>query len=531
MNRLPSSVDLLIVGGGINGAALARLTAFKGQSVVLMEAADFGHGASSNTSKLLHGGLRYLETYDFGLVREAVRERARWLKLAPHLAEEARFHFPLVPQGRHGRWLMKCGMLLYDGMAGGEKVGRHSWVPAQTLARLEPHFMKKTGGAYAYSDCMMDDARLCLETIQDAEKLGAQVFNYHRVTHLEEVNDQVEATILDRGTGRETVVHARRAAVLAGPWTDSLMHQSLGQRTEWVRQSQGIHLIVQGELAKQCLILPVPQSTRYFFVLPHGDCTLVGTTETELKGELPESPKPQKQEIAELEALIRTYFPDCAFERIGVYAGVRPLAKAVHSSTAKLSREHVVHRIGAHIVAAVGGKYTTHRPLAQSVWQALTGEPKVDPAFWSRPLPGAWASAEEKEDLRQGLLGGRDLNPSLAMAWMQRYGKTALAVREFILSKEGGPGLEFLPGSDSVAIGEIRYAIEKEYVKTAVDFCRRRTRLYFTANAGLLALELIENRLREVLGSSGKLLGESADYRHYLGIYQHRSVAVSGVEP
>lgn len=548
--------DLIIVGGGINGAALARLAASLGHKVGLFEAADFGHGASSNTSKLLHGGLRYLETYAFGLVGEAVRERARWLKLAPHLAQAARFHFPLVPQARHGRWMIKCGMLLYDGLAAREpeskRLGGHAWVNAQAFAESVPQLLPgEVRGAYTYADCIMDDARHCLETVLDAEALGAVVRNYHPVTHVREDQEGVDVTVLNRLTGKEMALRAKQVALLAGPWTDKFRRESLDagltllQKSEtsatepWVRPSQGIHLIVDGLDARECLILPVPNTTRYFFVLPHPGYVIVGTTETEITGEMPESPRPQETEITELLGLLRLYFPKQNARLLGVFAGVRPLARVSPSKaakltsplTAKVSREHVVHRIGEHMVSAVGGKYTTHRPLALDVYRQIFGrektahEKKAIADFFQRPLPGAWHSPAEEKALVEDL-GRAGLPDALAQAWVFRYGIKARAVLDHCHQETDG--LTLLPDCTDVAWGEIAYALDREYVKSPIDFLRRRTRLFFTPHAGLAALPEIEKRIFARYPEAKAMLKASADYREYLKGYRHLAMTGDG---
>lgn len=544
MTTIPTEFDLLIVGGGINGAALARLAAHLGNRVGLFEAADFGHGASSNTSKLLHGGLRYLETYAFSLVREAVRERARWLRLAPHLAHEARFHFPLLPQSRRSRWLVKCGMMLYDGLAASEPesklLGGHAWVPSGDFAQKEPHLLpRQVRGAYAYADCVVDDARLCLETLQDAEALGATVRNYHRVTALHEDGDGVDVSVLNHLTGKEMSLRAKRVAVLAGPWTDSFRREALNPGEPWVRPSQGIHLVVDGLDARECLILPVPDSARYFFVLPYQGYALVGTTETEIVGDLPESPLPMQAEIDELQALLRLYFADQNPRLISVFAGVRPLARAsakqASNHAAKVSREHTLHRIGDRIVGAVGGKYTTHRPLALDLYRHLHRQEKTMAAqsqpsrdieaevkgFSMRPLPGAWKSPTEKQALVDELARTK-LPGSLAGAWVNRYGVKAREVLAFCRGETDG--LAILSGCEDVALGEIGYAMAHEYVRTPVDFLRRRTRLFFTPHGGLAALPEILKRIDAQYPSAQAMLGESADYMQYLKRYRHISV-------
>ena len=216
--------DLIIAGGGINGAALARLAAFQGLKVALFESGDFGQGASTNTSKLLHGGLRYLETYAFSLVRDATRERAQLLGIAPHLVEARRFLFPRTALGRHGRIGIKAGLTLYDFLAGKLRISSHRWVSPGELTKLEPHFLpQESCGAYEYSDCVMDDARLVLENLVDAQALGAHIHNYHSFQGIQSRGEGwSEVKVLDRISGQESIYRSKRVALALGPWTDQV---------------------------------------------------------------------------------------------------------------------------------------------------------------------------------------------------------------------------------------------------------------------------------------------------------------------
>jgi len=512
------------VGGGVNGAALARLAAFQGLKVGLFESGDFGQGASSNTSKLLHGGLRYLESFEFGLVRESVRERARLLKLAPHLVEERRFQFPFTPFSRQIRPLVKMGMMLYDGLSGGERLSRHGWISAEALGKNEPGFLPgEERGAYGYADCVVDDARLVLENILDAEALGAQVANWHTVTKVhEEGESHVEVTVLDRLTGREKIWTGSKVAMLLGPWTDQALRGMMGMNTQWVRKSQGIHLIVEGLSARDCFILPVPKTKRYFFVIPFASGRhLVGTTETELSGDLAEEQTPSADEIKELQHLMKVYFPNDQTKMICTIAGVRPLAQAEKGNTSALSREHVIHRISNRIYAAVGGKYTTHRPLAEHCFEDLYGSKPLK-SIEARALPGAWSKEEERLDLEKALKQFAFMNNSLIGHWLKRYGKRAMEVAQFIAARSEQTSL--IDESGDVLWGEIDFAIEHEYVKTPVDFLRRRTRLFFTAGGGLTALPKVNAACLARYPTLTNAIGDHANWHMYLNRYCHCSV-------
>jgi glycerol-3-phosphate dehydrogenase len=515
--------DLVVIGGGINGAALARLAAFQGLRVGLFEAGDFGQGASTNTSKLIHGGLRYLETFDFGLVRDAVHERSHLLKLAPHLVEQRRFLFPRTRLGRHWRPAIKAGMALYDFLAGGMRLDPHRWVPPSELRKREPHFLpqEENVGAYEYSDCSMDDARMVMENLVDARALGADIRNYHRFTGVDEDGrGNLEVTILDRLTGRENVVACRKLALCLGPWADQVAKSAFPGSAPQVRLSQGIHLVAEGFDSESCFILPVPGSKRYFFVFPWKGRHLIGTTETEV-GEYPPDPvAPLEKEAEELKALCRVYFPDQKPEFICAFAGLRPLARA-RGSTITASREHEFHKLGENVSSAVGGKYTTHRTFAREFLRFVLGKEKTLKDIGDRLLPGAWESEGEKAKLRAALRAYSFVDEAMADVWLSRYGKRALELAGYVAADPAR--LQRLPGPYSLLSGELDFAIEKEWVKTAVDFLRRRTDIYFSRGGGVECLPQVTQALTARFPDAAKMLGRDADYKEFLGRNHHRA--------
>jgi glycerol-3-phosphate dehydrogenase len=531
--------DLIIIGGGINGAALARLAAFQGLSTALFEAGDFGRGASTNTSKLLHGGLRYLETFDFGLVRDAVRERAQLLSLAPHLVEARRFLFPRTRLGRHGRAGIKAGLTLYDLLAGSLRMDPHRWVGEKELRLKEPHFLPdEECGAYEYSDCVMDDARLVLENLVDAAALGASIHNYRSFQGVERGGDGImDVTVLDRLTGREGIHRGRKVALALGPWTDQVAKAAFPGTAPQVRLSQGIHLIADGLPSQSCFILPVPPgpdgavSKRYFFIVPWKGKHLIGTTETEVGLYPPEPAVPKDGEVAELLGLAKAYFPSWKPDVICTITGLRPLARSAKGSTITLSREHEFHRITENVASAVGGKYTTHRTFAEEFLRFILGEGgergrepmdikgiREIKDIKNRPLPGAWADAGERAGIGEALRAYGFVDDEVAATWMRRYGKRALELADYVAAAP--ERRERLAGPYGLLLGEVGFSAEREWARTAEDFFRRRTDAYFTRGAGC------ENLLRveEVLaGRSPGLagLGPDADYGLFLANNRH----------
>ena len=516
--------DLIIAGGGINGAALARLAAFQGLSVAVFESGDFGQGASTNTSKLLHGGLRYLETYDFALVRDATRERAQLLGIAPHLVEARRFLFPHTKLGRHSRSGMKAGLTLYDFLAGKLRIRSHRWVSHHELTGLEPHFLPQEDcGAYEYSDCVMDDARLVLENLVDARALGAHIYNYQSFQSVERGADEIMAvTILDRISGKEVVHRARRVALALGPWSDQVAQKAFPGTPAQVRLSQGIHLIADGLPSHSCFILPVPDSRRYFFIVPWKGKHLIGTTETEV-GEYPPEPSlPHDEEIQELLRLTRIYFPGQNPEVVCTITGLRPLARSTRGSTITLSREHEFHQLQEGVFSAVGGKYTTHRTFAEQFLKFILGGTGQVKNIKSRLLPGAWSNTTGRQELEAKLCSYSFADKVVRETWMRRYGTRAIEVAEFTRLMPGGE--ERLSGPEPILWAEVNFAYEREWAKTPEDFYRRRTDLYFTRGGGMESLERIKAFFMGQNPSLEKSLGSAADYPNFLKRNRHRAV-------
>ena len=517
--------DLIIVGGGINGASLARLAAFQGLSVNLFEAGDFGRGASTNTSKLLHGGLRYLETFDFGLVRDAVRERAALLGLAPHLVEARRFLFPRTRLGRHWRIGIKTGMTVYDFLAGGRKLDPHRWVTPEELRAKEPQFLPdETCGGYEYSDCVMDDARLVMENLVDAAALGARIHNYQSFQGVERAgNGILEVTVADRLTGREGVHRARRVALALGPWTDQVAKTAFPKAAPQVRLSQGIHLIADGIPSQACFILPVPDSKRYFFIVPWKGKHLIGTTETEVGDFPPEPAVPKEQEIAELLRLARTYFPSWKPDVICTITGVRPLARSKRGSTITLSREHEFHRLKEGVTSAVGGKYTTHRSFADAYLRFILGGKTEVKDIKPRLLPGAWSDTKERDAIRRGLLAYPFADEAVSASWMRRYGKRALELAEYVSAD--AVRRERLPGPYGLLMGELAFSAEREWARTPEDFFRRRTDAYFTRGGGSECLDRVDAFFR-ARNPGLAALGADADYPGFLATHRHAAAPI-----
>lgn len=393
-------LDLVVIGGGITGLGVARLAARNGLSVAVLERADLASGASSASSHMLHGGLRYLEHGRIGLVHEALRERAAVSRMAPGLAKPTRFLVPLYRGGRVPPWKLRLGLWLYDALStGDEGFQRHAWLGARRALAAEPA-LEPWGlrGAGVYGDAVMDDARLAVAVARDAAAHGAVIHTWNEVTGARPAAaGAVEIIARDRLRGGERTFTARAVVNAAGPWTDevrALLRRALRpgapEPAPLLRPSRGVHLVYPRLTEESGLLLIAGSDGRAFFVIPFAGRSLVGTTEVEVASPPPPTAfRPTVEEVRYLVSELARTLPAAAAQRpLAVYAGVRPLLRG-GEVVGRASREHRVLAEGP-VITVAGGKYATFRVMARDAL-ALAGrtlgrgrwEPHDDDA----PLP------------------------------------------------------------------------------------------------------------------------------------------------
>ncbi len=354
-------VRVAVVGGGINGVMSAWALANRGCEVTVFERGELMGATSSASTKLLHGGIRYLEQGHFGLVREALRERTWWIQQAPHLARPIEILMPVYAGSRRGKWALRLGLTLYDWLCGSRRLGRTRWLEPESVQRRVPGLKTKgLKGAYAFFDAQMDDRALGCWAAEQAKAKGAG-FRAH--DPVQSVAAHGELTTVDGETHRyDRVVNA------AGPWAGKLLSDSgIASRYE-LDLVRGSHLLVGRSLA-QGVLLQVPNSSRIFFVLPYQGRTLIGTTE--VRQQLDESIRCSEEEQIALIELHNTYLnPAIAPTDIrDTFAGVRPLLRS-HANPTRATREYALERVG-RLVTIFGGKWTTSRALGEKA-AALT---------------------------------------------------------------------------------------------------------------------------------------------------------------
>ncbi len=366
--------DLLIVGGGISGAGVARNAASRGMKVALIEAKDFASGTSSKSSKLIHGGIRYLENLEFKLVFEALSERAKLFEMAPHLVHPLRFTLPVYEDSRVGMFKLGLGMWLYDVLSLFRTPELHERLSAKEVLNQFP-VLKNRGlvGAYVYSDAYMDDDRLVLETLRSAQHMGATCVNYIKAGQpiWDESGQRLCGLTAQTASGESIEIRAQHIVSTVGPWTDELGAQILPKWENHLRPSKGIHITLTKERfpLANAVVMAVDKEDRIVFGIPRNDMVIVGTTDTEYK-KSPNEVVAEKSDVEYLLKIVNEYFPGSKITKkdiIATYAGVRPLVKDEQSNVGKTSREHAIWTDPHNITFVAGGKYTTYRLISEQV--------------------------------------------------------------------------------------------------------------------------------------------------------------------
>ena len=359
--------------------------------MALIDQADFASGTSSRSSKLIHGGLRYLEQAAFGLVAESCHERYRLRQLAPHLVQIQPFIFPFFAGDARPLWKIRAGLVLYDLLAGRYGIGRHRVLTGAELTELEPA-LQQTGlrGAVLYYDCQEDDARFCLETILHAADLGTVCANYCELTGFRRCGDRIEAAqVRDRFTGNDFTITARQFVNATGPWLERFAGPGV------LSPTKGVHLVVPALTRQHAITFQARQDGRIMFVIPWGDCSLVGTTETDWTGD-PGAARATPADVEYLLAEARRLFPITG-NVLTTFAGVRPLLRSGATASAR-GREHRILRQGENLWSVAGGKYTTFRLTAKQIVNRFTNAPcRTDVTQWPvRTEPNVMTACAEE---------------------------------------------------------------------------------------------------------------------------------------
>ena len=355
-------LDLLVVGGGIVGSGVARDAAMRGLRVGLVDQYDFASGTSSRSSRLLHGGLRYLEQGRVGLVHEASVEKKTIHKIAPHLGEPLGFVFPAYREGRP-MWQLRIGVKLYDLLCGGRNFEpSRGFTRDETLQLLPDLETRELRGSVRYFDALTNDARLVIDTLRSAERHGAAVVNYARFKDARREGGEWRCEIEDRVTGQSRTLRARTIVNATGPWADKVPHSAVK-----LRLSKGIHIVIDRARLKVPSAVVITEGKRILFILPWGERVIIGTTDTDYRG-APEDVAVDAQDISYVLRTVNEFFPRVALREsdiVSSWAGVRPLIANPDGSPSDISRAHQIRCPEPAWWDIAGGKLTTYRLMAE----------------------------------------------------------------------------------------------------------------------------------------------------------------------
>jgi glycerol-3-phosphate dehydrogenase len=496
--------DVLVVGGGVVGAGAALDAVSRGLSVALVEAADWAAGTSSRSSKLIHGGLRYLEQRDFHLVREALRERALLLtRIAPHLVHPVPFLYPL----KHRMWervYVGAGIGLYDTMGGSGAVPRHRHLSHRRTRRMAPALRGDAFvGAIQYFDAQVDDARFTMTLARTAAGYGATVVTRARATGFVREGERVTgARVRDLENDRELTVRAREVINATGVWTDET-HRLAGARGDVeVRASKGVHILVPRDRIHLATGLIMRTEKSVLFVIPWGRHWIIGTTDTDWALDKAH-PAASSNDIDYLLGLVNKVLatPLTRTDVQGVYAGLRPLLSGESESTSKLSREHTVASPQPGLVVVAGGKYTTYRVMAKdAVDAAVHGLARTVPRSVTEKVPLLGAEGYAALWNRRRLLAEESgLHVARIEHLLHRYGSLTHEVLDLIAGdKDLARPVE---GAEDHLRAEFTYAASHEGARHLEDVLTRRTRISIeTFDRGLAAAPVAAELMGAVLG-------------------------------
>jgi glycerol-3-phosphate dehydrogenase len=517
-SRLASDeFDVVVIGGGVTGAGAALDAATRGLSVALLEARDWASGTSSRSSKLFHGGLRYLEQLEFGLVREALHERELMTtRLAPHLAKPVPFLYPLS----HRLWerpYVAAGLAMYDTIGGHSSMPRQKHLSRRAALRMFPGLRDDAlVGAVRYFDAQVDDARHTMTIARTAARYGAVVRTSTQATGFARESDRVVGVdVCDAEDGRQTTVRAGVVLNCTGVWTDEIQAMSGGRGRFRVRASKGVHIVVPREKIVGDAGLILRTATSVLFVIPWKSHWLIGTTDTDWNLDLAH-PAATKSDIDYLLDCVNAVLvsPLTHADIDGVYAGLRPLLAGESEATSALSREHAVARVVPGLISIAGGKYTTYRVMAADAVDAGTADlPKrVAPSCTDRvPLLGAdgyFAMRNQVETLATEY----GLHPHRVRHVLDRYGSM---IRDLLEPALADPALlGTVPGAPDYLLAEIRYAVTHEGALHLEDVLTRRTRISIEyPHRGVDSAASVADLVGDVLGwDSDQRRTEVANY-------------------
>lgn len=509
-------VDVLIVGGGITGAGVARETALRGLRTALLDKGDFASGTSSRSSKLIHGGLRYLAQGDVGLVREAARERAVLRRLAPHLAQPLWMMMPTASLA--GRMKMQAGVWTFEKLAGDQAGDKYQVLDRAETLEKEPGLRPSPlAGAVVFQEYLTDDARLVLETVQAASARGAMVASYAEVTGVEADPEGLRVSVRDALGGGSLVVRTRTLVNAAGPWFERVQGMTAAAQPQAgpgsrLQLTRGIHLVVPHSRlpVKHSVVLKSPDG-RSTFVVPRGRVVYIGTTDTHYTG-APEEPGVSAEDSRYLLDSVAATFADApvAADVIGTWSGVRPLLAQEGKAPSEISRRDEIMTGPGPVVAIAGGKLTTYRRMSERVCGEVFRllKKSADTGIDSADVPLAGGDIHEQGSARASTksLG----QPELEKRLWSTYG---IAAGDVIENIRANPALaDRVGGLEELTLAEVEHAVRHEMATNLDDLLRRRCRAaMFDTRGAIDAAPAAARALGGLLGWSDERVRAEAD--------------------
>lgn len=509
--------DLLIIGGGITGACLAWDATLRGLRVALVDKGDFGSATTAATSKLIHGGLRYLKNSEFSLVRESLQERKILSRIAPHCVFPIPFLIPTYRNALYNRWALKAGMIFYDmlsidkswGLPEDKRIPCHRSLSRDTALQEEPN-LKPEGltGAYLYYDCQdFNPERFCLEFIRSAADRGAQIANYAEVVDILRAKGNIEGALVRDGvTGQEVPLRAKMTVNVTGPWADQVLGMCKGLQQRKVRRSKGIHVITRPISSRYAIALFTPKG-RHIFVLPWRRRSLIGTTDTEYVGD-PNQVLVERSDIEAFLADLNQCMPAARLTYQDVqhcYAGLRPIVEQDVASVYDASRRYEIYDHGEEeglkgMVTVIGGKYTTSRHLAEKVVTLILKRlSRTSSACLTRQAPIHGGDLTSMPDTIRDAIGKDPfhLGPTVCEHLVRTYGSAHTELSPIL--EECPESREPICEGKEDIVAQIHHAVNREMCVTLSDFLLRRTGIGTLGDPGEECTRRCAARMAELL--------------------------------
>jgi glycerol-3-phosphate dehydrogenase len=485
-----TNFDLVVIGGGITGGGIALDAASRGLKVLLLEKGDFASGTSSKSTKLIHGGLRYLKQFDFWLVKEVGSERAIVHKLAPHLVLPEKMLLPLIEGGSYGKWLTSVGLKVYDILAQVSGDDKRKMLEKKEAMALEPLLpRKKVKGAGYYAEYRTDDARLTLENIKTSLNYGAMALNYTEVTDFLYAGDKVSGVIFkDLSGGKTFSVNATHVINAAGPWVDDLRSINHSKKGRRLHLTKGVHLVFPHKKlpVKQSVYFDVPDG-RMIFAIPRGKVTYVGTTDTNYNSDK-DKVETDLADAIYLIAAVNNMFPEIELGMEDIessWAGLRPLIHEEGKSASELSRKDEIFTSDSGLISIAGGKLTGYRKMAERVVNRIGKKMEEEegtklPDCKTDKIPLCGSDFKKYKQVRKYIdevfirLEPEGFTKYDAWYLVTNYGKqTGIILEIFTRRKERD-------AAERLILAELEFGVAFEMVLSPLDFFVRRTgRLYF----------------------------------------------------